>query len=382
MRHIPSSDIVRQRQFPTPTGFTLVELLVVIAIIGTLVGLLLPAVQAAREAARSNTCRNNLTQLSKALINRESSIGDFPGYINNLGVKGTQNQIRASWVVFTFPYMEQNPLWDRWSQPDAANSGYLTRLCSVGNPGSGLAQVELLICPSDPPVTPGEPHLSYVANAGWIQNTNSLLSSGGRKERAANGVFFDRSRTTGSNLPLMGPQDINDNNGYSPITMTTAYIQAKGDGTTATIMLSENLHTVYWAYRNQADYSTSGPKDEKYHFAFCWEQPDLVVAPSGTQDEKNRRMNGNREQDSYEEVVQITSSESNTPQSQLSDAFPSSNHPAGVNVAFVGGSVRFVADQIEPRVYAQLMTSNSKRSELVFGGVRDKNLPPLSDSDY
>ncbi len=80
-------------------GFTLVELLVVIAIIGTLVGLLLPAVQSARESARSNTCRNNLVQLQKALSQRESSLGDFPGYINNLGVKGTQNQIRASWVV-------------------------------------------------------------------------------------------------------------------------------------------------------------------------------------------------------------------------------------------------------------------------------------------
>ena len=88
-------------------AFTLVELLVVIAIIGTLVGLLLPAVQAAREAARSNTCRSNLTQLQKAVSQREGALGTFPGYINNLGVKGTQNQVRASWVVMTFPYIEQ-----------------------------------------------------------------------------------------------------------------------------------------------------------------------------------------------------------------------------------------------------------------------------------
>jgi prepilin-type processing-associated H-X9-DG protein len=180
----------------------------------------------------------------------------------------------------------------------------------------------------------------------------------------------------------MGPEDTNDDNGFSPITVTTAYLQAKGDGTTSTIMLSENLHSVHWAYTDKDDYSSGGPKDEKYHFAFCWEQPDVVVAPNATEDEKKRRLNGNREQDDYEEVIEITGGENRTPQSQLRDAFPSSNHPGSVNVAFVGGSVRVVGDQIEPRVYAQLMTSNSKRSELEFGGVKDKDLPPISDSDY
>ena len=70
-------------------GFTLVELLVVIAIIGTLVGLLLPAVQAAREAARNNTCKNNIKQLQIGLTTRESSLGDYPGYVNELGIAGS-----------------------------------------------------------------------------------------------------------------------------------------------------------------------------------------------------------------------------------------------------------------------------------------------------
>ena len=68
----------------TRRGFTLVELLVVIAIIGTLVALLLPAVQNARETARSNTCRNNLKQLSLALASMDTQLKKLPGYSNEL----------------------------------------------------------------------------------------------------------------------------------------------------------------------------------------------------------------------------------------------------------------------------------------------------------
>src|SRR5881628_2538177 len=89
-------------------GFTLVELLVVIAIIGILVALLLPAVQAAREAARRAQCTNNLKQLGLSVHNYESAQSSFPvGGVstNNFGT-WTTNVNNLSWRALVLPYME------------------------------------------------------------------------------------------------------------------------------------------------------------------------------------------------------------------------------------------------------------------------------------
>jgi len=362
--------IIRRQK--TGTGFTLVELLVVIAIIGTLVGLLLPAVQSAREAARANTCKNNLKQLHLALTNRESSLGEFPGYINKLGIPGdnASNQNRASWVVMTFAYLEQGPLWDIWNRPNAAANL------------QAFPSVEILVCPSDPADTVGEPLLSYVGNAGFIGN-NGSATDGSLDENPANGVFFDQTRVDQRKFAV-GPSDNRDgmagdaSDDERIIKMTVAYIQAKGDGTTRTMMLTENLNATHWGHFDPP--STAIP-DQKFHFGFCWNQPATVIAdlsassPTGA---KFHRINGGIEDDpSFVSPINMGEMTANF-------GFPSSNHPGGVQTAFVGGQVVFITDQIDNLVYAQLMTSDHKRSDLLGfdGTTSEKSLPQPSDDDY
>lgn len=95
-------------QSRSPKGFTLVELLVVIAIIGVLVALLLPAIQAAREAARRSQCLNNLKQIGLGMANYQTARGFFPPGQRRFDIKGEKH----AWCSFFLPYIEQTNVHD------------------------------------------------------------------------------------------------------------------------------------------------------------------------------------------------------------------------------------------------------------------------------
>lgn len=106
-------------------GFTLIELLVVIAIIAVLIGMLLPAIQKARESAYRSTCKNNLKQLGLACLSYESDRGTLPPSEFKYEDKAAKPEVKIEhgWAVHVLPYLDQNPLAQRynlaldWSDP-------------------------------------------------------------------------------------------------------------------------------------------------------------------------------------------------------------------------------------------------------------------------
>ncbi|MEI7929336.1 MAG: DUF1559 domain-containing protein, partial [Verrucomicrobiales bacterium] len=133
-------------------AFTLVELLVVVAIIGTLAGLILPAVQMAREASRNSSCRNNLYQLTRAILNHETQRQAFPtgGWAPDwLGVPdgGAGGGQPGGWIFNILPFVEEKTIADivgRTGNPDV--DAYVGS--PSGSPGLLAVPIPAFSCPT------------------------------------------------------------------------------------------------------------------------------------------------------------------------------------------------------------------------------------------
>lgn len=186
-------------------GFTLVELLVVIAIIGILVALLLPAVQAAREAARRMQCSNKLKQLGVALHNYHDTHKSFPAS-SNVCARNSVGGACDGWLGWSgmgalLPFVEQQPLadriqweyyWDNANGPNAAASNRRNVTRHRGNTGGqphvGSRLTDVMTCPSDPGADTDYSELHSPVSYGFSHGPVSTWDVG----PGAEGGFADR----------------------------------------------------------------------------------------------------------------------------------------------------------------------------------------------
>jgi len=334
-------------------GFTLVELLVVITIIGMLMALLLPAVQAAREAGRRATCQNNGHQLSLACLNFESGKRRFPGYAEFLVWANTvpddapttapyttiQNGNRivdVSWLVMLLPYTERNDLWERWRDPDLVLKGGWMQLHTT---------LPFAICPSNPPeqAGTGSTPSAYVANCG-IPDSPTFRTYGGTVsvlDGPKTGVFFDRA--------YFGTQ--------KALKMSLDTMSGK-DGSSNTIMFSENLQATEYVPTG-ANLHRRAITEADVGMVWDGNCSGLGAAtPASLQPGANAEVPRDPYNPAYDStgVIPIY-------------ARPSSNHPGLVMVSFCDGSVRTISTQIDYQTFRHLMTPDGAGCGLV--GVLD-----------
>jgi prepilin-type N-terminal cleavage/methylation domain-containing protein len=326
-------------------AFTLVELLVVIAIIGVLVALLLPAVQAAREAARRMACSNNMKQLGLAALNHESTYKEIPAsLIIELGLPpGGPGQpgspypgIVHSWAVQFLPYIEQSNLYDQYNMRFPWFSSPLIVPGSPDNQAVLRTTVGTFLCPS----SPGGAQRRVNGNFNFGVNfpysnlavtdyaTNSSINPGSV-------TFFGYGTGTTQASLFSAMRPILRGNGVALLGQAPSEANTMGtiiDGTSNTLLLCEDAG-----------------------------RPDFYI---GKRLQSRGTLNdggwGHHENDYGLDgaVKGSTSAPGNCVINCHNNNETFAFHPGGATHGFTDGSVRFVSESVSAQVYAAMITAS------------------------
>ena len=320
-------------------GFTLVELLVVIAIIGVLVALLLPAVQAAREAARRSQCSNNLRQFSLGCLTHESAMKRLPaGFTTTPG-----GDTHHTWAAYVLPYLEQGALfsnidfkiasWEAWLKLGGGDKQYpqIPWLWT---------QLDLHMCPSDQPrnIHTGVPrsfaHANYLANIGWPNEWPQIEAQAQYDTRQVN-LVKNNANDAAQSGDLRGPFDkvfSNQNKGL-PLKEIT-------DGLSNTVMLGEVRQYPGEDGRGLL-YLGSGLYNHYY-------------TPNTASLDKMEFCNPNDQSGGVNPSGPCSNAQGQPPRITAQTA--RSNHAGGVNLSFVDGRSTFVSDGVDVSVWRRIST--------------------------
>lgn len=397
-------------------GFTLIELLVVISIIGVLVGLLLPAIQSARAAARRVQCQNNMKNIALALNGYQIRKGAYPAAgtffedpaattpaesvltaalgTGSTGVApATANRAGRSWVVDILQDLDEAGLANNWtnSQNYISTKGTVADVSVTPNVTIAKTAIAILRCPDDTNFTPNEGNLSYVVNGGFARfAANPLSWNAYQTDAIAGGTgavmnWGDPALAQGVNqkLGVMFLNSVYDKiidatipaaqNGRSPawggLKTTSASIV---DGSGSTILLGENTLV---GYSSGVPYSASAESN----WASPWPNftmfmgSDNICGASGGDCAGSFPMasfNSSSDQEAWQNANKLTTFE-NIGYGQtltMKGTFPfiTSGHANGSNFAFCDGSVRFINNTIDGTVFAKIITPAGSKLPIPF----------------
>jgi prepilin-type N-terminal cleavage/methylation domain-containing protein/prepilin-type processing-associated H-X9-DG protein len=307
-------------------GFTLVELLVVISIIATLIGLLLPAVQSAREAGRRNTCMNNLKQLGNAALQIDSQKQAMPGWRNRHPSTNVPATIGVGWPVVMLPNLERSDVYRSFEEVPSTSA---TGATSSVNP-----YMSIFVCPTSPPDTDSAPVMSYSGNIG------STALPGG-SQRRGDGVLLD----------CLGVSGV-----YGPARNSLDAISS-ADGSTNTLLVTEKCGSLITSnIRYDVPIAALSPSS-----GYIINTGTIVANNTNIGAVAGFGIIGANPIPSNTRVIN-NNIPNGTPGDRLIgfEGFPSSNHPGAVIAVFCDGHTQVVRDSIVPYVYAQLLTTDSK----------------------